>query len=125
MVAARGGEREGGDNDNKDGDNGGPGGRGGRGGRPHPLEKKFLRTLVVVDAPVLDEDRNDGGDGGGSDVGRGNSGDRNGTKKELPSLYNAWLPAGKAQAVVKEEENHGVMPGGGTVRRGVQIRKGH
>ncbi len=36
-----------------------------RGGRPHPLEKKFLRMLVVVDAPVPDEDRNDGGNGGG------------------------------------------------------------
>ncbi len=121
MVAAGGGEREGRDDDDKDGSNGGPGGRG---GRLRPSEKKFLRTLVVMDAPVPDEDRNDGGDGGGGDVGGGNSGDRNGTKKDLPSLYDAWLPAGKAQAVVEEEENHGNMPGGGTVRCQVQICKG-
>ncbi len=47
-----------------------------------------------------------------------------GTKKDLPRLYNAWLPADKAQAVVKEEKNHGIMPGGRTMRCGVQIRKG-
>ncbi len=41
----RGGERGGVDKDEEDGGNGGPGGRG---GRPHPLEKKFLRMLVVV-----------------------------------------------------------------------------
>ncbi len=80
---------------------------------------------MVVDAPVPDEDRNDGGNGGGGDVGSGNSGDRNGTKKDLPSLYDVWLPAVKAQAVVEEEENHGIMPGGRTMRHGVQICKGH
>ncbi len=85
MAAAGGGEREGGDDDNEDGGNGG---RGGRGGRPHPSEKKVLRTLVVVDAPVPDEDRNDGGDGGGGDV--GDSSNRNGTKKDLPSLYDVF-----------------------------------
>ncbi len=42
------------------------GGRGERRGRSHPSEKKFLRTLVVVDAPVPDEDRDDGGNGRGS-----------------------------------------------------------
>ncbi len=43
------------------------------------MEKKFLRMLVVVDAPVPDKNRNDGGDGGGGDGGGGgNSGDRNG-----------------------------------------------
>ncbi len=88
------------------------------------MEKKFLRMLVVGDAPVPDEDRNNGGDGVGSDVGGSNSSDRNGTKKDLPSSYNVWLPAGKAQAIVKEEENHGIVPGGRTVRRGVQICKG-
>ncbi len=92
---------------------------GGRGGRPHPSEKKFLRTLVVVDVPVPDKDGNDSGDDGGGDVGSGNSSNRNGTKKDLPSLYDAWLPAGKAQAVVEEEENHGIMPGGRTVHLGV------
>ncbi len=88
------------------------------------MEKKFLRTLVVVDLPVPNKDRNDGGDGGGGDVGGGNRGYRNGTKKDLPSLYDVWLPAGKAQAIVEEEENHGIMPGGRTVRPGVQICKG-
>jgi hypothetical protein len=85
---------------------------------------EFLRMLVVVDTPVPDEDRNDGGDGRGGDVGGGDRGDKNGTKKDLPSSYDAWLPAGKTQAVVKEEENHGIMPGGRIVRRGVQICKG-
>ncbi len=80
---------------------------------------------MVVDAPVPGKDRNDSGNGGGGDVGGGNSSNRNGTKKDLPSLYNAWLPARKAQAVVKEEENYGIMPGGRTVRHGVQICKGH
>ncbi len=32
-----------------------------RGGRPHPSEKKFLRTLAVVDVPVPDENMDDGG----------------------------------------------------------------
>jgi hypothetical protein len=43
---------------------------------------------VVVDAPVPDEDRNNGGNGRGGDVGGSNSGNRNGTKKDLPSLYH-------------------------------------
>ncbi len=88
------------------------------------MEKKFLRTLVVVDAPVLDKDRNNGSNGGGGDVSGGNSGNRNETKKDLPSLYDVWIPAGKAQVVVEEEENHGIMPGGRTVHRGVKICKG-
>ncbi len=79
---------------------------------------------MVVDVPVPDKDRNDGGNGGGGNVSDGNSGDRNGTKKDLPSSYDAWLPAGKAQAVIEEEESHGIMPGGRIMRRGVQIRKG-
>ncbi len=79
---------------------------------------------MVVDATVPEKDRNDGGNGGGSNVGGGNSGDRNGTKKDLPSSYDMWLPAGKAQAIVKEEENHGIMLGGRTVHCGVQICKG-
>jgi hypothetical protein len=65
------------------------------------LEKKFLRTLVVVDAPVPEEDMDNGGDGGGGDGGGGNSGDRNGTNfilspliKDHPSSYNKWLPPG-------------------------------
>ncbi len=86
--------------------------------------EKFLRTLVVVDALVPDEDMNNGSNGRGSDVGGGNSGNRNRTKQDLPSSYNAWHPAGKAQAIVEEEENHGIMPGGRTVHCGVQIRKG-
>ncbi len=57
----RGGERGGADDNEEDG---GDGGLGGRGGRPHPSEKIFLRTLVVVEAPVPDEDMDDGGDGG-------------------------------------------------------------
>ncbi len=76
---------------------------------------------MVVDAPVPDKDRNDGGNGGGDDVGGGNSGNRNRTKNDLPSSYDAWLPAGKAQAVVEEEKNHGIMPGGRTVHRGVLV----
>ncbi len=80
--------------------------------------------LVVVDAPVPDEDRNNGSNSGGGNVGGSNSGNRNGTKKDLPSLYDAWLPAEKAQAVIEEEENHGIMPGGRTMRCGVQICKG-
>jgi hypothetical protein len=39
-------------------------------------------------------------------------------------LYDVWLPARKAQAIVEEEENHGIMPGGRTVHHGVQICKG-
>ncbi len=88
-------------------------------------EKKFLRTLVVVDVPVPDKDKNNGGNGGGGNVSGGKSGDRNGTKKDLPSSYDAWLPVVKAQAIVEEEENHGIMPGGRTVHRGVKICKGH
>ena len=42
------------------------GDQGERGGRSHPSEKKILRMLVVVDAPVPDEDRDDGGNSGGS-----------------------------------------------------------
>ncbi len=42
------------------------GGRGERGGRSHPSEMKFLRTMVVVDTPVPDKDRDDGGNSGGS-----------------------------------------------------------
>jgi hypothetical protein len=68
----RGGERGGGDDEDEDGGDGGPGGRG---ERPNLSEKKFLRTLVVVDAPVPDKDRDDGGDGGGGDGGGGDGGD--------------------------------------------------
>ncbi len=89
------------------------------------MKKKFLRMLVVVDALVPDEDRTDVGNGGGGDVGGGNSSNRNGTKKDLPSSYDMWLPAGKAQAIFEEEKNHGIMPGGRTVHHGVQICKGH
>jgi hypothetical protein len=28
-------------------------------------------------------------------------------------LYNKWLPAGEAQAVIEGEENHGIVLGGG------------
>ncbi len=28
-------------------------------------------------------------------------------------MYDEWLPAGEAQAAVKGEENHMIMPGGG------------
>ncbi len=76
---------------------------------------------MVVDAPVLDKNRNNGSNGGGGDVGSGDSGNRNGTKKDLPSLYDAWLPAGKAQAVVEEEENHRIMPGGGPCIAGCEF----
>ncbi len=44
---------------------------------------------MSVDVLVPDKDRNNGGNGGGSDVGGGNSGDRNGTKKDLSSSYEA------------------------------------
>jgi hypothetical protein len=47
---------------------------GGRGGRPHPSEKKFFRTLAVVDAPVPDENMDDGG--GPEIAGRGRQGAR-------------------------------------------------
>jgi hypothetical protein len=43
-------------------------------------------------------------------------GNRNGTKKDLPSSYDAWLPAGKAQAVIKEDRKRritGSCRGGG------------
>ncbi len=43
--------------------NGGPGREG---GRSHPSEMKFLRTMVVVDVPVPNKDRDDGGNDGGS-----------------------------------------------------------
>ncbi len=49
-------------------------------GVAQPLEKKFVRTLVMVDVPVLDKDRNNGGkgigcngDGGGGDSGGGST----------------------------------------------------
>jgi hypothetical protein len=58
----------------------------GRGGRPHPLEGKFLRMLVVVDMPVLDEDRDDGGYSGGGNGSGGNSGNGNGTNFILSPL---------------------------------------
>ncbi len=45
---------------------------GGRGGRPHPSEKKFLRTLAVVDARVPDENMDNGG--GPEVAGRGRQG---------------------------------------------------
>ncbi len=71
------------------------------------MEKKFLRMLVVVDAPVLDEDRNNGGNGRSGNGGGGNSGNGNGLyplsthwgcyQKDLPSSYNKWLPAGEAE----------------------------
>ncbi len=59
------------------------------------MEKKFLRMLVEMDAPVLDEnvDNGRGGDDGG--------GNGNGTNfilfpliKDLPSSYIEWLPPG-------------------------------
>jgi hypothetical protein len=93
----QGGERGGGDDDDKDGGNGGPGGRGGRphlsekkflrslvvvdpggrGGRQHPSEKKFLRMLAVVDVPVPDENMDDGG--GPEFSGRGRQGSQDKT----------------------------------------------
>ncbi len=50
------------------------------------MEKKFLRTLAVVDAPVPEEDMNDGGDGGGGDGGGGDGGNGNGTNFILSPL---------------------------------------
>ncbi len=49
-------------------------------GGAQPSEKKFVRTLVMVDVPVLDKDRSSGGEGvggigggGGSDSGGGSA----------------------------------------------------
>jgi hypothetical protein len=52
---------------------------GGRGGRPHPSEKKFLRTLAVVDAPVPDENIDDGG--GPEVAGQGRQGSQDKTAR--------------------------------------------
>ena len=59
------------------------------------MEKKFLRTLVVMDVPVPDENMED--DGGGN----GRSCNGNATNfilfpliKDLPSSYDEWLPPG-------------------------------
>jgi hypothetical protein len=43
------------------------------------LEKKFVRTLVMVDAPVLDKDRNNGGKSVGGNGGGGSSNSRGGS----------------------------------------------
>jgi hypothetical protein len=88
-------------------------------------EKKFLRTLAVVDAPVPDDGGDDddddgGGGGGGMTASSGGNGRRKATRKMAlvhwwyhPSSYDEWLPASEVPAAVDGEENHGIVPGGG------------
>ncbi|KAL3811825.1 hypothetical protein ACHAXA_004252 [Cyclostephanos tholiformis] len=94
---------------------------GGRGGKSsHDSEKKFLRTLAVVDAPLSDDDDDDDDDGGVGSTPSGGYTRRKATRKMAlvhwwyhPSSYDEWLPASEVPAAIEGEENHGILPGGG------------
>ncbi len=76
------------------------------------MEKKFIRTLVMVDAPVLDEDRNNGGKSVGSNGGGGGSNSGRGLRSAI--MTNTPFP--QPAPVWQRRHYNAIIAGGGGSR---------